>query len=63
MNFRLVPDGRGGSVLSTETRVFAPDAGTRRELATYWRVIHPGSALIRRGWLDAIRQRAEYIAR
>ena len=63
MNFRVVPDGRGGSVLSTETRVFAPDAETRRQLATYWRVIHPGSVLIRRGWLDAIRQRAEYIAR
>ena len=63
MNFRLVPNGRGGSVLSTETRLFAPDAGTRRQLATYWRVIHPGSALIRQGWLDAIRRRAEGVAR
>jgi len=59
MNFRIAPDGRGGSVLSTETRVFAPDAETRRRLATYWRVIYPGSALIRRGWLAAIRRRAE----
>ena len=59
MNFRIAPDGRGGSVLSTETRVFAPDAETRRRLAAYWRVILPGSALIRRGWLDAIRRRAE----
>ena len=59
MNVRVSPDGRGGSLLSTETRVFAPDAETRRRLATYWRVIHPGSALIRRGWLAAIRRRAE----
>ncbi len=27
--------------------------------AIYWRVIYPGSALIRRMWLDAIRRRAE----
>jgi hypothetical protein len=36
-----------------------PDADTRRSLTTYWRVILPGSALIRRGWLGAIRRRAE----
>lgn len=59
MNFRVVADGRGASVLSTETRVYAPDPSTRRGLTTYWRVIHPGSALIRRAWLDAIRRRAE----
>lgn len=58
MNFRVEPDGRGGSLLSTETRVFAPDAATRRRLGRYWRLIHPGSALIRRGWLAAIRRRA-----
>ena len=63
MNFHVVPDGRGGSVLSTETRVYAPDGRTRRAFATYWRVILPGSALIRRGWLDAIRRRAEGEAR
>ena len=59
LNFRIARDDRGGSVLSTETRVFAPDDWTRRRLAAYWRVILPGSALIRRGWLDAIRRRAE----
>ena len=59
MNFRIVSDGRGGSLLSTETRMFAPDAATRRRLAIYWRVIQPGSALIRRAWLQAIRRRAE----
>jgi len=57
--FRVEPDGRGGAIVSTETRVFAPDRPTRRRLATYWRLIYPGSALIRRGWLAAIRRRAE----
>ena len=61
--FRVEPDGRGGAIVSTETRVFAPDAPTRRRLATYWRLIYPGSALIRRGWLLAIRRRAEESAR
>lgn len=59
MNFRVAPDGRGGSVVSTETRVFATDAAARRRMAAYWRAIYPGSALIRRGWLAAIRRRAE----
>jgi hypothetical protein len=59
ISFHITQDGDGGTVLETETRVFAPDAETRRRLATYWRVILPGSALIRRSWLDAIRRRAE----
>ena len=59
MNFRVEPDGRGGSLVSTETRVFATDASARRRFAAYWRVIYPGSALIRRSWLAAIRRRAE----
>lgn len=59
MNFRIEPDGRGGSDLSTETRVFATDPTSRRQFAAYWRVIYPGSALIRHMWLRAIRLRAE----
>ena len=59
MNFRVDPDGVGGSTLSTETRVFATDPASRRRFAAYWRVIYPGSALIRRMWLRAIRLRAE----
>ena len=59
MNFRVEADGRGGSIVSTETRVFATDASTRRRFAIYWRVIYPGSALIRREWLRAVRRRAE----
>lgn len=59
MNFLVRPDGQGGSIVSTETRVFATDATAHRAFATYWRTIYPGSALIRRMWLRAIRLRAE----
>jgi hypothetical protein len=60
MNFLIEPDGSGGSVVKTETRVFATDASSRRRFAAYWRVICPGSALIRIMWLRAIRERAEH---
>jgi hypothetical protein len=59
MNFLVEPNRAGGSVVSTETRVFANSDGARRRFAVYWRVIYPGSALIRRMWLRAIRRRAE----
>jgi hypothetical protein len=59
MNFLVRPNRDGGSIVSTETRVFANTDGTRRRFAVYWRVIYPGSALIRRMWLRAIKRRAE----
>ena len=49
----------GGTVLTTETRVKLTDAEARRTFRRYWRVVMPGSALIRRAWLRAIRKRAE----
>jgi len=58
MNFVVTPDGANGSLVSTETRVFATSAPSRRRFAAYWRVIYPGSALIRRMWLRAIERRA-----
>jgi len=58
MNFLVTPDGDGGSIVSTETRVFANSASARRRFAVYWRVIYPGSAIIRRMWLRAVKQRA-----
>lgn len=45
--------------LTTETRVRTTDEGARRTFRRYWRVVMPGSALIRRAWLRAIRKRAE----
>ena len=59
MNFRLRDEGGGWVRLTTETRVLALDASARRRFAAYWRVISPGSAFIRRMWLDAVRRRAE----
>lgn len=59
MNFLIEDAGGGACTLTTETRVYATDPGTCRRFAAYWRFIYPGSALIRRSWLDAIRRRAE----
>jgi hypothetical protein len=59
LNFRIEDQGDGTCRLTTETRVFATDPATARRFAVYWRLIYPGSALIRRMWLDAIRRRAE----
>ena len=59
MNFHVLPDGKGGSLVTTETRVYANDDSSRRAFARYWRVIYPGSSLIRFMWLRAIAKRAE----
>ena len=58
MNFVVTPDGPDASIVSTETRVFANSRSARRRFAAYWRVIYPGSAIIRRMWLRAIERRA-----
>ena len=59
MNFRIEDAGPTACTLTTETRVYATDASTRRRFAPYWRLIYPGSALIRRMWLRAIARKAE----
>jgi hypothetical protein len=58
VNFDAQPAG-GGTVLTTETRVKLTDDAARRTFRRYWRIVMPGSALIRRAWLRAIRKRAE----
>jgi hypothetical protein len=58
MDFHAQP-APGGCLLSTETRIKATDEAARRSFGRYWRVVHPGSALIRRGWLRAVKRRAE----
>ena len=58
MNFLVTPAGPERSVVTTETRVFANSAQARRRFAAYWRIIYPGSALIRRMWLRAIQRRS-----
>jgi hypothetical protein len=59
INFRLEDAADGETLLTTETRVYATDASTQKKFAAYWRVVYPGSALIRVMWLRAIRQKAE----
>jgi hypothetical protein len=58
MDFHVEP-APGGCLLSTETRIRATDERARRSFGRYWRIVHPGSALIRRVWLRAVRRRAE----
>ncbi|HVG92491.1 MAG TPA: hypothetical protein VNB54_13445 [Alphaproteobacteria bacterium] len=68
MNFRLencdANQAAGPcTLLTTETRIYATDASSRRAFAHYWRVIYPGSSLIRTMWLRAIKKRAEGLKR
>ena len=58
-NFLLEPVGDGRTRLVTETRVLAADAASRRRLLAYWLVIRPGSGLMRRAMLTAMRRAAE----
>ena len=58
-DFNVEGAGEGWCTLSTETRVAALDEVTRRGMGRYWRLIVPGSGLLRRQWLDGIKRRAE----
>jgi hypothetical protein len=56
--FAVVALGDGRTELHTETRVWcAPDA--RAKFRAYWLLVRPGSGLIRRSMLRAIRREAE----
>ena len=58
-NLKVDDIGNGWTTVSTETRVLALDDIGRSKLTPYWRLIVPGSGLIRRQWLDAVKRRAE----
>jgi hypothetical protein len=58
MDFRLTPL-RGGTELSSETRVLATDPTTRRRFGWYWLFVQPGSTAIRWEVLTAVQIRAE----
>jgi len=61
-NFTVDTRPDGSCELRTETRVWcAPDA--RLKFRLYWLVIRPGSGLIRRSMLHAIRRRVEWATR
>lgn len=57
-NFFL-KEKEGNVLLSTETRIFLSDKETKRKFSMYWLAVYPGSALIRRIWLKAIKKRSE----
>jgi len=57
MNFHVTEEGNGICRVTTETRVYAGTRTAARKFAAYWHLILPGSALIRRMWLRAIRLR------
>ena len=57
-DFNVEEAGEGWSTISTETRMVVQDDFSRGP-AVYWRLIVPGSGLLRRQWLDGIKKRAE----
>jgi hypothetical protein len=59
MNFYVEPVVDDGTELFTETRVLTTDPASHRRFGWYWRVIYPGSALVRRSWLYAAKRQAE----
>ena len=60
-DFNLEDAGGGWCTISTETRVMAVDDLTRRGMGHHWRLIVPGSGLLRRQWLEGIKKRAESV--
>jgi len=45
--------------LTTETRVQGITHNDSSVFGRYWRIIYPGSAIIRRVWLDTIKKKAQ----
>ncbi len=60
-DFTVEEAGDGWSTLTAETRVVAP-GGASAGMARYWRMIVPGSGLLRLQWLEGIKRRAESAA-
>jgi hypothetical protein len=58
-NLKVDDAGNGSTTVSTETRLHALDPESRRATAVYWRLIYPGSGMLRTMWLQAARNRAE----
>jgi hypothetical protein len=48
-----------GSELSTETRIRCADVATLRQFRRYWRIVAPGSGLIRHAILRQVRREAQ----
>ena len=59
INFRFISLGNKQTLLTTETRNLPITSKDRLVFGRYWRIIYPGSAIIRRVWLDALAKKAE----
>jgi hypothetical protein len=60
---RADPVDNGGCVFRTETRAVATDMPARARFRSYWALVAPGVALIRRMMLEPVRAEAERRAR
>lgn len=58
-NFQVTPTGPNTCELSTETRVLCASPEVKLRFLPYWWLVRPGSGLIRREMLRAIRDQAE----
>jgi hypothetical protein len=58
-NIALATNPDGTTKLTTETRVLCADGTARRRFLPYWFVVRPGSGIIRRFMLRAVRRTAE----
>jgi hypothetical protein len=61
-NFCVSENGKGLTILSTETRVTCGDVASRRKFRVYWLIVRPFSGLIRRLMLRAVRRRSAYLS-
>jgi hypothetical protein len=59
VNFRFITTDNNETILTTETRNNGITRKDNRAFGYYWRIIYPGSAIIRRVWLDTIRNKAQ----
>lgn len=59
VNFRFISTNNNETILTTETRNNGITHKDNRVFGYYWRIIYPGSAIIRRLWLDTIKKKAQ----
>lgn len=61
-NLRADPDGSGGSIARTETRVCTTDAAAAAKFRRYWSFVTPGIILIRQLALRLVKNEAQQLA-
>ena len=59
VNFRFISTNSNETIVTTETRNNGITRKDNRVFGYYWRIIYPGSAIIRRVWLDTIKKKVE----